>query len=354
MSAYDGSKTDGKWQELLFSLRLHRATTAWALGNEGTASALLESAGAAAEVSRDPAQMKEVARVLLSRGQTLLANGSRAAEGLTALEQSLAMAAQVEDAPWAKHMTHSILRHQAVGYLMLEDFHRSHTCIRTLKTHGGDAYFTSLDSVLGLKVYKGMELWGTFEEDLLRMCSGSGGGQTHAQVVRAGIALALDAQQQHVAKDALAAWLARHPDDAALAAWLVSVRLLICYVVYAAQGGRSGETRLTPSRAVSPQTLLTGKHEKDVATALDVIAEDQVMNLLVECDQRSTIESLLWNAATEHFQVRAPSSTSSKWRAGRCQTRRIRRSSSRLRECVSSSADSIKALAVHFLAGEGV
>jgi hypothetical protein len=225
MSAYDGPKTDGRWQELLFSLHLHRATTAWALGNEGTASALLESASAAAEAARDPAQMKEVAHVLLSRGQTLLVTGSRAAEGLTALEQALAMAAQVEDASWAQQMTHSILRHQAIGYLMLEDLHRSHACIRTLKTHGGDAYFSSLDSVLGLKVYKGMELWGTFEADLLQMCRG--GGSVQAQVVRAGIALALDAQQQHVAKDALAVWLARHPDDAALAAWVVSVRLLI-------------------------------------------------------------------------------------------------------------------------------
>ena len=127
-----------------------------------------------------------------------------------------------EDEPWAVQITHILLRHLVVGYLMVLEPQRSHHCVQRLKKHGGDAYFLSLDSVLGLKVYRALEMWGTFEAELLRMVSGA--NPEDGQLAHAGIALALEAHQHCIAKDAFAAWLTHHPADGApLAAWFVSV-----------------------------------------------------------------------------------------------------------------------------------
>ena len=56
---------------------------------------------------------------------------------------------------------------------------------------------------------------------------------------------------------------------------------------------------------VNLDKLLTGKHEKGVPTALEMLEDDLILNLLVSSDaHRNTIEALLWNAATQRFQVR--------------------------------------------------
>ncbi|CAI9107255.1 OLC1v1006573C1 [Oldenlandia corymbosa var. corymbosa] len=282
----DSEKADNDERKLLLNLNLSRSRTAWEIPDRTLAITLLNRSKKA--LSRSSENYKVLASQYLMFGKDILAKNEVSGvnealklmnEAFELSEKGLRIVKKAEETLALKELRTKTLRFMAAAHLQRDEFENVLKCVRILRDGGGDQH-PSL-SVLAMKAWLGLARYGEAEKELKGMVVNKGipevvwvsavesyfqaAGVAGAETVK-GLFLGL-LERCHVS---------------AISALRVVNRLV------GDGGGSGGEGSRTRAKVVA-----------------ELVSDDRVVALFAgeeASKERTTMHSLLWNCAAEHFR----------------------------------------------------
>ncbi|CAI9107256.1 OLC1v1006574C1 [Oldenlandia corymbosa var. corymbosa] len=282
----DSEKADNDEQKLFLNLNLARSRTAWEIPDRSLAITLLNRSKKA--LCGNSEHYKVLASQYLMFGKDILSKNEVSGlnealklmnEALELSEKGLRIVKKAEETLALKELRTKTLRFMAAVHLQRDEFENVLKCVRILRDGGGDQH-PSL-SVLAMKAWLGLARYGQAEKELKGMVVNKGipevvwvsavesyfqaAGVAGAETVK-GLFLGL-LERCHVS---------------AISALRVVNRLV------GDGGGGGGEGSRARAKVVA-----------------ELVSDDRVVALFAGEEvskERTTMHSLLWNCAAEHFQ----------------------------------------------------